>query len=60
MIAPVVCTDVGVLVIPADARPEYETCVHHDVVLTLHCANLPHTKKKIPPANGTVPVYVGA
>ena len=39
-----VCTDVGVLVIPADARPEYKICVHYDVDLTLHCANLPHTK----------------
>ena len=44
MIAPVVCTDVGVLVIPADARPKIGTCVHYDVDLTLHCANLPHTK----------------
>ena len=61
MIALVVCTNVGVLAIPADARPEYEICVHYDVDLTLHCANLPHIKKiNIPPANDTVlPVYVG-
>ena len=39
-----VCTYVGVFVIPADARPEDETCVHCDVDMTLHCANLPNTK----------------
>ena len=39
-----VCTDVGMLVILTDASPEYETCVHYDVELTLHYANLPHTK----------------
>ena len=43
----VVCTNVGVLVYPADARPEYEICVHYDVDLTLHGANLPHIKKSI-------------
>ena len=60
MIAPVVCTDVGVLAIPADARPEYEICVHYDVDLTLHGANLSHIKENnIPLANDTVPVYVG-
>ena len=39
-----VCKDVGVLVILTDARPKIETCVHYDVGLTLHYANLPHTK----------------
>ena len=46
MIALVVCTNVGVLVIPADARPGYEICVHYDVDLTVHGANLPHIKKQ--------------
>ena len=32
------------LVILTDARPKIATCVHYDVDLTLHCANLPHTK----------------
>ena len=39
-----VCKYGGVLVIPVNAGPEYETCVHYDVDWTLHCANLPHKK----------------
>ena len=35
------------LVIPANARSGYETCVHYNVDLTLHSANIPHTKKTI-------------
>ena len=35
---------VGVLVIVTDARRKIATCVHYDVDLTLHCANLHHTK----------------
>ena len=35
---------VGVLDILTDARPKIATCVHYDVDLTLHCANLPHAK----------------
>ena len=38
---------VGVLVIPANARPGYETCGHYDVNLKSHCTNLPHTKTTI-------------
>ena len=32
------------MAIPADAKPEDETCVPYDVDWTLHCSNLPHTK----------------
>ena len=44
LVIALVCTDVGVLVILTDARPKIATCVHYDVDLTLHCANLHHTK----------------